>query len=71
MSGRRIDDYGSYPHTSDMSMKSTNKVTHEKSAVGAGYLDAKYPDTTEDVLRDQNRGINKAEGHQIIPGNRY
>ena len=71
MSGRKINDYGGYPHDSDMSMKSKNRVSHERSAEGAGYLDAKYPDTTEDIHRDQERGIKKAEGHQIVPGNRY
>jgi hypothetical protein len=70
MSGRRITDFGGYPHTSDMSMKSKTKVSHEKSAEGAGHLGAEYPDTTQDIYRDQEHGIKKAKGHQIKPGYR-
>lgn len=70
MSGRKITDMGGYPHTSDMSMKTGNKLTHERSATGAGHLGSTYPDTTEDILRDQNMGIRKAEGHKIKPGYR-
>lgn len=70
MSGRRITDMGGYPHTSDMSMKSKNKVSHEKSAEGAGHVDSMYPDTTEDIYRDQEQGIRKAKGHQIKSGYR-
>ncbi len=71
MSGRKINDYGGYPHDSDMAMKSKNRVSHEQSAVGAGYLDSKYHDTTKEIKGDQDAGIKKAEGHQIKPGYRY
>lgn len=70
MSGRKITDMGGYPHTSDMSMKSKNKVTHERSAVGAGHLGSTYPDTTEEIHRDQEAGIRHAEGRKMKPGYR-
>jgi hypothetical protein len=70
MSGRKIHDMGGMPHTSDMAMKSKNRVTHEMSAVGAGAIDGDYPDTTEDIHRDQEAGIRKAEGRRMKPGYR-
>jgi hypothetical protein len=71
MSGRKINDYGSYPHSSDMAMKSSNKVKHFQSAEGSGAVDAHYPDTTEDIHRDQNAGDGKIKGRPIKPGYRY
>lgn len=70
MSGRRIDDFGGEPHTSDMAMMSKNKVKHFKSAEGAGHLGSEYPDTTEDIHRDQMKGDSKAKAHPIKPGYR-
>jgi len=70
MSGRKITDMGGYPHTSDMSMKSKNRLTHERSAEGAGHVGTTYPDTTEEIMRDQNAGIKHAEGHKMKPGYR-
>lgn len=71
MSGRRIDDHssfmgkgGAYP------LPEGNKMKAERSAVGAGAVGSNYPDTTEDILRDQNAGISKAEGRKIKPGYR-
>jgi hypothetical protein len=71
MSGRRINDYEGLPHTSDMSMKSKNYVKHEKSAEGSGHLGMNYPDTTEDIRRDQMAGDGKIKGRAIKPGYRY
>ena len=70
MSGRKIHDMGGYPHTSDMSMKSKNKVTHHKSAEGAGHLGSTYPDTDAEIHRDQEAGIRHAEGRKMKPGYR-
>jgi hypothetical protein len=70
MSGRRIDDYEGLPHTSDMAMKSKNKLKEYKSAEGAGHLGMEYPDTTEEIKRDQDEGIKKAEARKIKPGYR-
>ncbi len=71
MSGRKINDYGGLPHTSDMAMKSKNSLKHYTSAEGSGHVDALYPDTTEDIRRDQERGDSKVKSHPIKPGNRY
>lgn len=71
MSGRRIDDYGGRPHTSDMSMKSKNRVEHFTSAEGSGHIGMEYSDTTEMVKRDQEKGDSKIKGHPIKPGYRY
>jgi hypothetical protein len=71
MSGRRIDDFGGEPHTSDMSMKSKNKLKSFSSAEGSGHIGMNYPDTTEMIRRDQIAGDSKAKGHAIKPGYRY
>jgi hypothetical protein len=71
MSGRKITDMGGYPHTSDMAMKSKNRVTHEHSCEGAGHVGSSYPDTTEDIHRDQEAGVRHAEGRKMKPGYRY
>jgi hypothetical protein len=70
MSGRKINDMGGWPHTSDMAMKSKNHLKEYHSAEGAGYLDAKYPDTTEMIHRDQEHGVGKAKAREIKPGYR-
>ncbi len=71
MSGRKINDYGGMPHTSDMSMKSKNSLKHYSSAEGSGHLGSLYPDTTEDIKRDQSAGDGKIKGRPIKPGYRY
>jgi hypothetical protein len=70
MSGRKIHDMGGYPHTSDMSMKSSNKVKHYQSAVGAGHEGGMYPDTTEDIHRDQEHGASKLKSKPMKAGYR-
>jgi hypothetical protein len=70
MSGRRIDDYGGYPNTSEKMMKSKNKLKDFESAEGAGRIGMDYPDTTEDIHRDQEAGISKLEGRRMKPGYR-
>jgi len=70
MSGRKINDFGGMPHTSDMSMKSGNRVKNFSSAEGAGHVGSSYPDTTEAIQKDQNAGIAKAKGHAMKPGYR-
>lgn len=70
MSGRKINDYGGLPHTSDMSMKSKNKLKEYHSAEGSGHVDGLYPDTTEDIHRDQMAGDAKVKARPIKPGYR-
>jgi hypothetical protein len=67
---RKINDYGGYPHTSDMSMKSGNKLKGYTSAEGSGGL-SQYDDTTEDIKRDQMAGDGKIKGRPMKPGYRY
>lgn len=71
MSGRKITDMGGMPHSSDMAMKSSNKVKHFHSAEGSGHVGSNYPDTTEDIHRDQSHGDSKIKGRPMKPGNRY
>jgi hypothetical protein len=70
MSGRKIDDFGGYPHSSDDAMKSKTHLKEFHSAEGAGHLGSQYPDTTEDIRRDQMKGDSKAKAHPIKPGYR-
>jgi hypothetical protein len=70
MSGRRINDFGGYPHTSDMSMKSKNKLKQYTSAEGAGHLGSQYPDTSEDIRKDQMMGDGKIKARPMKPGYR-
>jgi hypothetical protein len=71
MSGRRITDMGGYPHTSDMAMDSKNRLKKYESAEGSGHVGTDYPDTTEDIHRDQDMGDAKAKGRPLKPGYRY
>lgn len=71
MSGRRITDYGGYPHTSDMAMKSKNRLDHYRSAEGEGHIGMEYPDTTEAIHRDQEQSDGKIGKHKMKPGYRY
>jgi hypothetical protein len=70
MAGRRIEDKGGYPGSSDAMMKSHNHVKHYSSADGAGGI-RDYPDTTEEIRRDQEKGEKHIKSHSIKPGYRY
>ena len=70
MSGQRINDFGGYPHTSDMSMKSSNKVKSYSSAQGAGAV-GKYEDTSEAIKSAQSAGDGKIKAHKMKDGYRY
>lgn len=69
MSGRRITDFGGYPHTSDMAMKSKNSLKHYESASSAGAV-SQYQDTTEAIKSSQNMGDSKVKSHGMKPGYR-
>jgi hypothetical protein len=71
MSGRRIDDYGGEPHTSDMAMKSKNRLKHYTSSEGSGHIGTEYSDTTEMIHRDQEKGDSKIKSHRMKEGYRY
>ena len=70
MSGRKINDYGGLPHSSDMAMASKSNIKHYPDVEGAGDVDARYPDTTEDVKRDQMHNVGKIKSNRIKPGQR-
>lgn len=70
MAGRRINDYGGMPHTSDMSMKSKNHLKEYHTAEGAGSI-KDYPDTTENIHRDQEHGEGKIRSKPMKTGYRY
>jgi hypothetical protein len=71
MAGRKITDFGGEPHTSEMMMKSKNKVKSFSSAEGAGAIGMDYPDTTEAIHRDQDHGHGKIKSKPMKPGYRY
>lgn len=71
MSGRKITDMGGYPHTSEMAMKSKTHLKTYKSADGEGHLGSMYPDTTEQVHADQEKGASKIKHHPMKSGFRY
>lgn len=71
MSGMKIKDGGGMPKSSDAMMKSGNKLKHYSSAEGSGHLGSEYPDTTEDIKRDQGHGDGKIKSHRMKPGYRY
>lgn len=72
MSGRKIDDHSSWVGSSpkNVPLPDGAKMKSMRSAEGAGHLGSTYPDTEEQVLRDQNAGIGKAKSHAIKPGYR-
>lgn len=69
MAEMKIDDYGGWPRTSEQMMKSKTHTKEYKSAEGAGEI-RNYPDTTEEIKRDQDHGIGKAKGRPMKPGYR-
>jgi hypothetical protein len=70
MAGRKINDYGGYPHSSDMSMKSKTHLKEYHSTEGSGGI-KDYPDTTENIQRDQKTGDGKVRAHPMKTGYRY
>jgi hypothetical protein len=74
MSGRRIDDHGSWAGTrgkNSVFPDGPHKTKPERSAEGSGHIGSMYPDTTEDIHRDQMKGDGKIKGHPMKPGYRY
>lgn len=74
MSGRRIDDHKFWAGSKGKDSvfpDGPHKTKAETSAEGSGHLGTQYPDTTEDIRRDQMAGDAKAKGRAIKPGYRY
>lgn len=74
MSGRRIDDHSFWAGgkgKDSVFPDGPHKVKTETSAEGSGHLGSEYPDTTEDIRRDQMQGDSKIKGRKIKSGYRY
>lgn len=73
MSGRRVDDHSAWMgkggEHGPLPMES--KMKQEHSAEGAGHLGMEYPDTTEEIRRDQMKADSHVKGHKIKAGYRY
>jgi hypothetical protein len=67
--GQKIDDFGGYPHTSEMAMKSKNSLKTFTSAEGAGH-ESEYEDTTEAIKSAQVAAASKAKAHPLKSGYR-
>jgi hypothetical protein len=67
--GQKINDFGGYPHTSEMAMKSKNSLKTFTSAEGAG-AENEYEDTTEMIKKQQDMGTSKLKGHPLKSGYR-
>jgi hypothetical protein len=70
MAGRRINDMGGMPHTSDMSMKSKTHLKEYHSAEGSGGI-SRYEDTTERIRETQMDGDKQIKRQPMKPGYRY
>lgn len=73
MSGRRIDDHTNWTGKAPSGQVYPDgaKMKHYKSVEGSGHLGMDYPDTTEMVERNQDKGVSQAEKHKTKPGYRY
>lgn len=72
MSGQRIDDHNSPVGKSGKKypLPDESKMVEVKSAEGDGGI-MDYPDTNEDIVRDQKAGAGKLRGKPMKPGYRY
>lgn len=72
MSGRRIDDHSFWAGGKSKGSVFPEGVhtKEEKSAEGSGHLGMEYPDTTEQIRRDQMMGDAKAKAHKMKEGYR-
>lgn len=73
MSGRKINDHSFWagkPGKDTVFPDGPHKVKTEMSAEGSGHLGTLYPDTTEQIRKDQMMGDAKIKSHPIKPGYR-
>lgn len=72
MSGRRIDDHKSWVGAAPRGKVFPDgaKTKEERTAEGAGGI-MDYPDTTEDIHRDQEGGEREIRAKKMKPGYRY
>ncbi len=71
MSGRRIDDHGSWMGSSskESPLPMQSKMKQESSSEGFGSL-SHYEDTTETIKAQQEMNKKKVHGHPQKPGHR-
>ena len=70
MAGRRIDDHASFAGKSGKyPLPEGNKMKSFSSEEGAGAV-MDYPDTSEDIKRDQGMNVSKMHAHKIKAGHR-
>lgn len=70
MGARKIDDFGGYAKDSDGLMKSKAHLKRYESVEGAGGI-KDYPDSPEEIARDQKAGDAKIKGRPMKAGYRY
>jgi hypothetical protein len=71
MAGRRIDDHASFAGKGGKyPLPEGNKMKEFHTAEGAGAISMDYPDTSEGIHRDQEKGISKAKGSPMKTGYR-
>jgi len=67
--GQKINDFGGYPHTSEMAMKSKNSLKSFTSAEGAG-KESEYEDTDAMIKKQQEMNTSKAKARPLKSGYR-
>ncbi len=69
MAGRRIDDHASFAGKSgkEYPLPTGNKMKSFRSAEGVGQ-ESDYPDTSERIHSDQEKGEKKARSHKVKDG---
>lgn len=70
MGHMKIDDFGGYSRTSDEMMRSKTHTKHVKSAEGTGGI-MNYPDTNDEIVKDQHSGDKQIRSKPMKPGYRY
>ena len=72
MSGRKIDDHAFWAGKPEKGgvFPRESRMKEEHSASSAGAM-SDYPDTTEDVHRDQSGAASKLKSKPLRPGYRY
>ena len=70
MSGRRIDDHASFAgkRGKEYPLPEGNKMKSFKSAEGDGHVGASYPDTSEAIHKDQEKGVSHMKKHKMKDG---
>lgn len=72
MAGRKIDDHASFAGKGGKyPLPEGNKMKEFRTAEGAGEIGMDYPDTSENIHRDQEHGEGKVKSKPMKTGYRY